>query len=279
MDLKQRKRVINRYDDGKSSYIDINGQQHPKYLTNPVHWGPGGFYTENSNLDWYNKSMNIGGSSGGTSNGTIQFNNPYEQSVAYGINPDKAYGSTSSQDHDGNYGYWGNVITSGINFAGQMVNDFNSSGVKRENEILGDAGTSYAYANGVAYQQQNNVNQLQQIREINAVNEGNAVKSAASGAAFGAAVGNIVPGLGTAAGAVIGGAIGAIGSAFGAKSKKAKLRKRIYNAQQLANRTNTFNRASAFTKGLQQDYYQQNADESGGILYANKGKDLKKPKL
>jgi prephenate dehydrogenase len=68
---------------------------------------------------------------------------------------------------------------------------------------------------------------------------------------LGASIGSIIPGLGTIAGGVIGGAAGLVGGLFGGASRKRKLRKQIYNAQQLTDRTNQFNRSDADTSALQ----------------------------
>lgn len=277
MELKQRKRIVNKYYGGKvvpdqaDGWDIVNPEGHPTYLTQP-----NSLYHELGHVGRWNTDFKTNAV---LKQPTVQnqvdalndFDNKYGN-----MNASSSY-SVKSKTNNGGSGFsMGDVVTTGVNFAGNLITDFNS--YKREDELLGDSGQSQSYINGIGWQRQNDINYSRQMQEQNAVNEGNAVKTIGSGAAFGAAVGSIIPGLGTVAGGIIGGAVGAIGSIFGAKSSKNKLRKRIYNAQQLANRSNTYNSAGAFSKGLQQDYYLNNADTQGGVLYANKGKDLKKPR-
>lgn len=289
MDLKQRKRIINKYDSGKTHTggIGATPQGQPRYLTSLNNWQRGGYYGINPNLNWYN-GMQIsqpiqGNSITGDQNTHVNIDTsiaPPPQLTPDGTSSSdntSSSNNTFSGDTDYKSNIGGNIVVNAANFAGQMFSDYNNTGVKNTQELLGDAGISQQYINGIGYQQQNDINYTQQMREINTINEGNAIKSIGSGAALGASVGSIIPGLGTVAGGLIGGAIGGIASIFGAKRKKAQLRKRIYNAQQLANRTNIYNRSSAFSKALQQDYYQNNADTTDGVLYANRGKDLKQP--
>jgi len=77
------------------------------------------------------------------------------------------------------------------------------------------------------------------------------MKSAASGAALGATVGSIVPGVGTLIGGAVGGIAGAITGIFGGAHRKRVLKRRMFDAQQNANRYNNFNQSSA-----QSDYLQ-----------------------
>lgn len=143
-------------------------------------------------------------------------------------------------------------------------------GVKSQDELLAEAGTSNQTIMGVNYQQQNSINGDAELSSFDSKGIGNTLSSTASGASAGAAFGPW--------GAVIGGAVGllsGIGSWIGGKSK---LRKRIENAKQLATRRNTQNMASAMSQGMQQQYYGEHQNTTDGILYAYHGKDLFKPK-
>lgn len=168
----------------------------------------------------------------------------------------------------------GNVNAMGIaQGASGMLGSFMNqmAAVKSRDELLSDAGTSNGNVMGINYRTQNNIDGRGARKELDQQGLGNTLSSAASGAQLG---GSIVPGLGHAIGAVGGAIVGL----FGWGASKRKLRKRIDNAQQLANRRNIFNRSGAMTEGLGQKYYSDYGDSSSGLLYANKGKDLKQPK-
>ena len=138
------------------------------------------------------------------------------------------------------------------------------SAVKSSDELLANAGTSQGNVMGVGYQQQNDINAGREMDAIEKSGISNTLGSVATGASAGAAFGPI--------GAAIGGFVGGVAGLIGLGTSKHKLRKRIENARLMAQRRNTYNMSGAMTTGLQQDYYTNNA--SGGLLYANKGKDI-----
>lgn len=157
------------------------------------------------------------------------------------------------------------VVGGAANIIGGYIGQ--QSAVKSSDELLANAGTSQGNVMGVWYQQQNDVDGDREIDALTKSGISNTLGSAVTGASAGAAFGPI--------GAVVGGAVGGIAGLIGLGTSKHKLRKRIENARLMAQRRNTYNMSNAMTTGLQQDYYSNNT--SGGILYANNGKDLKQP--
>ena len=165
----------------------------------------------------------------------------------------------------------GNIIGSGIAFAGDVMNSF--GGTKDENQILNDSGRTYTQGLGFGYVRQNDVDRDAQMKELGKENTSNTLKTAASGAALGASVGSIFPGVGT----VIGGAVGAIGGfltgIFGSKKRKRELRRRMETAQETARQKNNFASSSAQSDYMAQNYAVENGNTQDDILYAKHGKN------
>lgn len=159
------------------------------------------------------------------------------------------------------------VISGAAGIYGSISNQLNAA--KSETELLADAGRSNYSVMGVGYQEQNRINKDAELRALDKSGLGNTVGSTLSGVQAGASFGPI--------GAVVGGAVGLVGGLFGWGASKNKLRKRIANAQSFADRSNVMGRSGAVSTALQQDYYSENGNTTGGVLYANRGKDLKKP--
>lgn len=157
----------------------------------------------------------------------------------------------------------GGNFSAAVGFAGAIGNAF--SGVKNQNELLSDAGTSNAYINGIAYQQQNAVDSQKEMSELSKENTSNTLSAAATGATLGASLGPI--------GAVAGGVIGGITGLFGGAHRKKLLRRKIFNAQQLAQRTNNSNMASANSDYLAQNEGLKYGTNTGAIFQAYHGKD------
>ena len=165
-------------------------------------------------------------------------------------------------------GMKGLPITEGINFAANMINAFNTNSVKSQNELISEAGSTQGTINGIDYERQNSIDEQANLKQLQAENASNTLNAVTSGAQFGSAFGPI----GTAAGGVL----GLIGGLFGGSRRRKKLLERMREAQRQVNRTNIYNRTGANTQALQQNYYNENDDNSSGILYANKGKDMNK---
>lgn len=165
----------------------------------------------------------------------------------------------------------GAMLSSAINFTGDAINAFGP--VKRNNEILADSGVTTSIGNGFQYIHQNDVNRNAELSEMGKQNTGNTLKTAASGAALGATVGSIVPGIGTLLGGAVGGVVGAVTGIFGGAHRKRVLKRRMFDAQQNANRYNNFNQSSAQSDYLQQNYLQQHDNTDDDIIDAKRGKD------
>lgn len=172
------------------------------------------------------------------------------------------------------------AVTSAVSGTIGMINSYTSmqDAVKNNDQLMAQSGQRTDQAFGVNYQAQNDINEQRAMDDISTSNRNLTLGAIGSGAAAGAAVGSCFPGLGT----VIGGAAGAITGLFvglfGSKRAKERQRRNIFNAQQKVNLVNQVNRSSAATEGLTQQYYLDNGNTKDDILYANRGKDLRKPR-
>lgn len=172
------------------------------------------------------------------------------------------------------------AVTGAVNGTIGMIQGYNSmqDAVKGTDELMAYSGQRTDQAFGVNYQAQNDINRQKAMSDISKSNRNATLGMVGSGAAAGAAIGSVVPGVGT----LIGGAVGAITGLFGGlfRSKKARERQRrkVFNAQQQVNLINQVNQSSAATEGLTQQYYLDNGNTYDDVLYANRGKDLIKPR-
>lgn len=204
-----------------------------------------------------------------------------------GINMPKGFvnpGSWKSSSIGATGGVLGNVsagtVTSAVNGTLGVIRGFNQqqAAVKDQNALFGMSGHRTDQAFGVNYQAQNDIDKSQAMADISASNTTNTLAMTGSGAAAGAAIGSVVPGVGTLIGGAAGALTGLVTGLFGGKKAREKQRKKIQNAQQNANLINQVNRSSAASEGLQQQYYMDNGTTYDDLLYANRGKDLKRPR-
>lgn len=163
----------------------------------------------------------------------------------------------------------GGVFKLASNYSG-MAN-YSHSG----SEMMNQAGTTESSVNGIGYTRQNVADTKAAYDDVSKTGLNNTVSSTATGATTGAAIGSIIPGLGTVAGGLIGGIIGGIGSLFGARRARRRQNRIGKNAIIQTDVINSANMASADTVGLENNYYANNYNTTGGVLYANRGKDLK----
>lgn len=173
------------------------------------------------------------------------------------------------------------TVTSAVNGTLGVISGFNQqqAAVKGQSELFGMSGQRTDQAFGVNYQAQNDIDKSQAMADISASNTSNTLAMTGSGAAAGAAIGSVVvPGVGTLIGGAAGAIIGGIAGLFGGRKARERQRRRIQNAQQNANLINQVNRSSAASEGLQQQYYMDNGTTYDDLLYANRGKDLKRPR-
>ena len=172
-------------------------------------------------------------------------------------------------------------VTGAVNGTLGIISGFNQqqAAVKDQSELFGMSGQRTDQAFGVNYQAQNDINKRQAMADISASNTTNTLAMTGSGAAAGAAVGTaIVPGIGSLIGGAAGAIVGLFGGWFGGKKARERQRRKIFNAQQNANLINQVNQSSAATEGLTQQYYLNNGNTYDDVLYANRGKDLIKPR-
>ena len=172
------------------------------------------------------------------------------------------------------------TVTSAVNGTLGVISGFNQqqAAVKGYEELFSMSGQRTDQAFGVNYQAQNDIDKSQAMADISASNKANTLAMTGSGAAAGAAIGSVVPGVGTLIGGAAGAIIGGIAGLFGGKKARERQRKKIQNAQQNANLINQVNRSAAASEGLQQQYYMDNGTTYDDLLYANRGKDLKRPR-
>ena len=172
------------------------------------------------------------------------------------------------------------TVTGAVNGTIGMIQGYNSmqNAVKGTDELMAYSGQRTDQAFGVNYQAQNDINRQKAMDDISKSNRNATLGMVGSGAAAGAAIGSAIPGVGTLIGGAVGAITGLFGGLFGRKKARERQRRKIFNAQQKVNLINQVNQSSAATEGLTQQYYLDNGNTYDDVLYANRGKDLRKPR-
>ena len=172
------------------------------------------------------------------------------------------------------------TVTGAVNGTIGMIQGYNSmqSAVKGTDELMAYSGQRTDQAFGINYQAQNDINKQKAMDDISKSNKNATLGMVGSGAAAGAAIGSAIPGVGTLIGGAVGAITGLFGGLFGSKKARERQRRKIFNAQQKVNLINQVNQSSAATEGLTQQYYLDNGNTYDDVLYANRGKDLRKPR-
>lgn len=172
------------------------------------------------------------------------------------------------------------TVTGAVNGTIGMIQGYNSmqNAVKGTDELMAYSGQRTDQTFGVNYQAQNDINRQKAMNDISKSNKNATLGMVGSGAAAGAAIGSAIPGVGTLIGGAVGAITGLFGGLFGSKKAKKRQRRKIFNAQQKVNLINQVNQSSAATEGLTQQYYLDNGNTYDDVLYANRGKDLRKPR-
>lgn len=262
MELRQRKRINNLpkfnigYDDRQKAYTNMSQSQ----------------------LDNLDAKLGVSNQQN-VANDIMKMNEGINMPKGF-VNP----GSWKSSSIGATGGVLGNVsagtVTSALNGTLGVISGFNQqqAAVKGQGELFSMSGQRTDQAFRVNYQAQNDINKSQAMSDISSSNTANTLAMTGSGAAAGAAIGSVVPGVGTLIGGAAGALTGLVTGLFGGKKAREKQRKKIQNAQQNANLINQVNRSAAASEGLQQQYYMDNGTTYDDLLYANRGKDLKKPK-
>ena len=172
------------------------------------------------------------------------------------------------------------AVTGAVNGTIGMIQGYNSmqNAVKGTDELMAYSGQRTDQTFGVNYQAQNDINRQKAMDDISKSNKNATLGMVGSGAAAGAAIGSAIPGVGTLIGGAVGAITGLFGGLFGSKKARERQRRKIFNAQQKVNLINQVNQSSAATEGLTQQYYLDNGNTYDDVLYANRGKDLRKPR-
>lgn len=182
--------------------------------------------------------------------------------------------------NSGGGGVSAGAVTGAVNGTIGMIQGYNSmqDAVKGTDELIAYSGQRTDQAFGVNYQAQNDINKQKAMSDISKSNRDATLGMVGSGAAAGAAIGSVVPGVGTLIGGAVGAITGLFGGLFGSKKARERQRRKAFNAQQQVNLINQVNQSSAATEGLTQQYYLDNGNTYDDVLYANRGKDLIKPR-
>lgn len=172
------------------------------------------------------------------------------------------------------------IRTGAVNGTIGMIQGYNSmqNAVKGTDELMAYSGQRTDQAFGVNYQAQNDINRQKAMDDISKSNRNATLGMVGSGATAGAAIGSAIPGVGTLIGGAVGAITGLFGGLFGSKKARKRQHRKIFNAQQNVNLINQVNQSSAATEGLTQQYYLDNGNTYDDVLYANRGKDLRKPR-
>ena len=257
MELKQRKKINNmpKFNNGIDSKVGFGQQYQANDLTSMI----GG-------------NAPSGSAIAGAGSSSASFN--IGQTPASKWNP-KGVVQTAGGD-----GISSSTVTGAVNGTIGMIHGYNSmqNAVKGTDELMAYSGQRTDQAFGVNYQAQNDINRQKAMDDISKSNKNATLGMVGSGAAAGASIGSAIPGVGTLIGGAVGAITGLFGGLFGSKKARERQRRKIFNAQQKVNLINQVNQSSAATEGLTQQYYLDNGNTYDDILYANRGKDLRKPR-
>lgn len=257
MELKQRKKINNmpKFNNGIDSKVGFGQQYQANDLTSMI----GG-------------NAPSGSAIAGAGSSSASFN--------IGQTPASKWNPKGVVQTAGGGGISSSTVTGAVNGTIGMIQGYNSmqNAVKGTDELMAYSGQRTDQAFGVNYQAQNDINRQKAMDDISKSNKNATLGMVGSGAAAGAAIGSAIPGVGTLIGGAVGAITGLFGGLFGSKKARKRQRRKIFNAQQKVNLINQVNQSSAATEGLTQQYYLDNGNTYDDVLYANRGKDLRKPR-
>lgn len=257
MELKQRKKINNmpKFNNGIDSKVGFGQQYQANDLTSMI----GG-------------NAPSGSAIAGAGSSSVSFN--------IGQTPASKWSPKGVVQTAGGGGISSSTVTGAVNRTIGMIQGYNSmqNAVKGTDELMAYSGQRTDQAFGVNYQAQNDINKQKAMDDISKSNKNATLGMVGSGAAAGAAIGSAIPGVGTLIGGAVGAITGLFGGLFGSKKARERQRRKIFNAQQKVNLINQVNQSSAATEGLVQQYYLDNGNTYDDVLYANRGKDLRKPR-
>lgn len=256
MELKQRKKINNmpKFNGGIDSKVGFGQQYQANDLTSMI----GG-------------NAPTGSAIAGAGSSSASFN--------IGQKPFSKWNPKGGVQTSGG-GVSAGAVTGAVNGTIGMIQGYNSmqNAVKGTDELMAYSGQRTDQAFGVNYQAQNDINRQKAMSDISKSNRDATLGMVGSGAAAGAAIGSVVPGVGTLIGGAVGAITGLFGGLFGSKKARERQRRKVFNAQQQVNLINQVNQSSAATEALTQQYYLDNGNTYDDVLYANRGKDLIKPR-
>lgn len=257
MELKQRKKINNipKFNNGIDSKVGF-GQQ----------------YQANNLASMICGNAPAGSAIAGVGSSSASFN--------IGQTPASRWNPKGGVYAAGGGGISAGTVSGAVNGTIGMIQGYNSmqNAVKGTDELMAYSGQRTDQAFGVNYQAQNDINEQKAMDDISKSNKNATLGMVGSGAAAGAAIGSAIPGVGTLIGGAVGAITGLFGGLFGSKKAKKRQHRKIFNAQQKVNLINQVNQSSAATEGLTQQYYLDNGNTYDDVLYANRGKDLRKPR-
>lgn len=256
MELKQRKKINNmpKFNGGIDSKVGFGQQYQANDLTSMI----GG-------------NAPTGSAIAGAGSSSASFN--------IGQKPFSKWNPKGGVQTSGG-GVSAGAVTGAVNGTIGMIQGYNSmqDAVKGTDQLMAYSGQRTDQAFGVNYQAQNDINRQKAMSDISKSNRDATLGMVGSGAAAGAAIGSVVPGVGTLIGGAVGAITGLFGGLFGSKKARERQRRKVFNAQQQVNLINQVNQSSAATEALTQQYYLDNGNTYDDVLYANRGKDLIKPR-
>lgn len=256
MELKQRKKINNmpKFNGGIDSKVGFGQQYQANDLTSMI----GG-------------NAPTGSAIAGAGSSSASFN--------IGQKPFSKWNPKGGVQTSGG-GVSAGAVTGAVNGTIGMIQGYNSmqDAVKGTDQLMAYSGQRTDQAFGVNYQAQNDINRQKAMSDISKSNRDATLGMVGSGAAAGAAIGSVVPGVGTLIGGAVGAITGLFRGLFGSKKARERQRRKVFNAQQQVNLINQVNQSSAATEALTQQYYLDNGNTYDDVLYANRGKDLIKPR-
>lgn len=245
MDLKQRKRILNmpKFKDGADNYGGLQQQNYQLSYKLPYDYSlmqighlPQNYFSINKPIAIQDgKIGNIGLDNFKKIKGSVIDSEKLSAGIEKGLD----------------------AASTGLNMAQGMMSSLN---VKSQNQLQQEAGSTNQTIMGINYDQQNQVDGSQDLKEQDSKGLTNTASSALSGAQAGLAVGGPW-------GAAIGGVIGLGSGLFGWLGGRSKLKKRIRNAKVQASQTAQLQRSQAMSKGLQNQYYLDYGDTLTQTLY------------
>lgn len=257
MELKQRKKINNmpKFNNGIDSKVGFGQQYQANDLTSMI----GG-------------NAPSGSAIAGAGSSSASFN--------IGQTPASKWNQKGVVQTAGGGVISAGTVSGAVNGTIGMIQGYNSmqNAVKETDELMAYSGQRTDQTFGVNYQAQNDINRQKAMDDISKSNRNATLGMVGSGAAAGAAIGSAIPGVGTLIGGAVGAITGLFGGLFGSKKARERQRRKIFNAQQKVNLINQVNQSSAATEGLTQQYYLDNGNTYDDVLYANRGKDLRKPR-